>query len=161
MPGCRTQRRHHHQLRYYCQKIQTGLNLRWTKWDRDDCTSQGYDFCHRGSHRDWGQLYHRRSCHHREQVWLYAHDDMNAAALASHHPPVSLFTRRRKEVMRIGDDNLFEIGCRASCPVDQLYVSPHFRTTHIQASNRRAWATRTRFRRGRAYTTLCEFRRIV
>ncbi|KAF8506846.1 hypothetical protein F5888DRAFT_41771 [Russula emetica] len=28
----------------------------------------------------------------------------------------SLFTRRRKEVMRIGDDNLFEIGCRVESP---------------------------------------------
>ena len=80
--------------------------------DRDYRTPQGYYFCHRGSHRDWGQLYHRRVCHHREQVWLYAHDHVNAEAL----PLIigrSLFACRRKEVMRIGDDNLFEIGCRA------------------------------------------------
>ncbi|KAJ3488326.1 hypothetical protein NLI96_g2917 [Meripilus lineatus] len=28
----------------------------------------------------------------------------------------AVFVNRRKEVMRIGDDNLFEIGCRVECP---------------------------------------------
>ncbi|KAJ7577077.1 trimeric LpxA-like protein [Mycena floridula] len=28
----------------------------------------------------------------------------------------SIIVNRRKEVMRIGDDNLFEIGCRIECP---------------------------------------------
>jgi dynactin 6 len=36
--------------------------------------------------------------------------------------------------MRIGDDNLFEIGCRASClPTHQLYVSPHFRNIGVES----------------------------
>ncbi|KIK06111.1 hypothetical protein K443DRAFT_90099 [Laccaria amethystina LaAM-08-1] len=28
----------------------------------------------------------------------------------------TIIVNRRKEVMRIGDDNLFEIGCRVECP---------------------------------------------
>jgi hypothetical protein len=37
-------------------------------FDRNYRTSKGNYFCHCGSHRDWGQLHHRGSCHHREQV---------------------------------------------------------------------------------------------
>jgi hypothetical protein len=52
--------------------------------------------------------------------------------------------------MRIGDDNLFEIGCRMLC-----FAPPPFHPHWPQASSARRSGTLIRFRRVRAYTTPC------
>jgi len=102
-------------------------------WDRDHCTPESNHFRHCRPNCDWDQLYYRRSSHYREQVRLCARDNASAAALPLNISRWSLACRR-KEVMRIGDDNLFEIGCRA---LHLLFVwarslrAPSFPCTHV------------------------------
>ena len=65
---------------------------------------------------------------------------------------------RRKEVMRIGDENLFEIGCRESQPHTKLGISSHL---HSQAWNAPQSGTSTQSPRGLASTTQSEYPTIV
>lgn len=69
---------------------------------RDYRPPQGDHLRHSRPHRHWLRLHHRGGCHHRQQVL-----PLPLSQLAFSLPP-----HRRKEVMRIADDNLFEIGCR-------------------------------------------------
>lgn len=76
--------------------------LIWWCGYRNCSPSQGNDICYSWTHCYWTRMYHRGGCYYCEQ----------ASGLLQHQSLYDKLANRRKEVMRIGDDNLFEIGCR-------------------------------------------------